>query len=138
MRDHLVQSFEAMFPSDLSVTRKGGRFRTMLRVRNGPLVSVLLVPSVRTRKKGTIRWRVHPVPQECKFVTLLARLDESNLSFLDFHLFPDLDRAKEFYLRKDGWWLSRGVHLDDLGSFLAALNTVLTAKTSSGAAPEGK
>ena len=137
MRDQLVRSVEAMFSSDLSVTRKGGRFRTMLRVRNGPLVSVLLVPSVRTRKKGTIRWRVQPVPQECKFVTLLARLEESNLSFLDFHLFADMDRAKEFYLRKDGPWLSRGVLLDDLGSFLVALNTVLTGIASPAATPEG-
>ncbi|MGA8429311.1 MAG: recombinase family protein [Candidatus Sulfotelmatobacter sp.] len=137
MRDQLVRSVEAMFSSDLSVTRKGGRFRTMLRVRNGPLVSVLLVPSVRTRKKGTIRWRVQPAPQECKFVTLLARLDESNLSFLDFHLFADMDRAKEFYLRKDGPWLSRGVLLDDLGSFLVALNTVLTGIASPAATPEG-
>jgi DNA invertase Pin-like site-specific DNA recombinase len=128
MRDQLVQRIEVMFPTEISVTRKSGRFRTMLRVQNGSLVSVLLASSVRTRKKGMIRWRVQPVPPECKFVTLLARLDESNLSFLDFHLFVDIDRAKDFYLRQDGWWLSRGVLLDNLGSFLAVLNEVLTRK----------
>jgi DNA invertase Pin-like site-specific DNA recombinase len=138
MRDQLVRSFEAMFPSDLSVTRKSGRFRTMLRVRNGPLVSVLLVPSVRTRKKSVIRWRVEPAPEECKFVTLLARLDESNLAFLDFHLFANMDRAKGFYLSKDGCWLSRGVRLDDMGSFLRTLNTVLMTTKSSGAKAEGE
>lgn len=125
MRDQLVRKIQAMFPDHLSVTRKGGRFRAMLCARDGSLVSVLLVPSVKSRKRGLIRWRVQPVPQECQCVTLLARLDESNLSFLDFHLFPNLDRRKEFYLRKDGGWLDRGVCLGDLGHFWTALNELL-------------
>jgi len=78
-------------------------------------------PSSLCAISGTVR-------QECKFVTLLARLDESNLSVLDFHLFPEMDRSKEFHLRKDGWWLSRGVRLENLGSLLVTLNRLLATK----------
>ena len=55
--------------------------------------------------KDTVRWRVHPVQSERKYVTLLARLAEGNRSFFDFHLFVNIDRRTRLDLRLNdrGW-----------------------------------
>ena len=77
---------------------------------------VLVARSVRTWKDA-VRWRVDPVLHECKYVTLLARLDEGNRAFLDFHVLPSVDRIKRFDLRIQDDWLNCGQPLGDLREF---------------------
>ena len=38
--------------------------------------------------KDTVRWQIDPVDHERKNITLLARLDLENRSFLDFYVLP--------------------------------------------------
>jgi hypothetical protein len=94
-----------------------------LRLPNGLLVSVLVARSVKTWKQ-TVRWRVDPVPHERKFVTLLVRFNKDNQSFLDFHIFPNMDRRKRFDIRLDDPWLGRGLRLNDLSAFRATVERV--------------
>jgi len=116
LREQLISQIAAMFPNDVSVIRRGGKWRSQLQLSNGLMVSVLVARSARVWKK-TVRWRVDPVHHERGHVTLLARLDESNNSFLDFHVFPSLNRVKRFDLRLMDDWLNGGQRLTDLRAF---------------------
>src|ERR1700685_568110 len=116
LREKLISQIAVMFPNDVSVVRRGGRWRSQLQLSNGSIVSVLVARSVRIWK-STVRWRVDPVQHERGLVTLLARLDESNNSFLDFHVFPSVNRVKRFDLRLKDDWLNGGQKLSDLRAF---------------------
>ena len=87
LRDELITQITSLFPGEVSVIRRGGRWRSRLRMRNALLVSVLIARCVHVWKES-VRWQLDPVRRESRFITLLARLDEDNQSFLDFHILP--------------------------------------------------
>lgn len=127
LRDELIAQIAAMFPDDVSVVRRGGRRRPRLRLRNGLMVSVLVARSIRAWKE-TVCWQIDPVGRERKHVTLLARLDKENRSFLDFHVLPHIDRPRRFHIRCDDAWLNRGLRLKDLSEFCAFVANVRSAR----------
>jgi hypothetical protein len=103
-----------LFLDEVSVVKRGGVFRSMLRVRNRFNVSVVVVRfAVNDRR----RWVLVPVQHERRFVTLLARLNENNDAFLDFHILPKIDGQAMIRLTRNHPWLKRGVRLDDLSRF---------------------
>lgn len=116
LRAELMEQLRVTFPDHVSSVQPGGRWRNRLRLRSGPMVSVIVARSVRTWKDA-VRWRIDPVRHERRFVTLLARLDESNRSFLDLHVFPNIDRRKRFDISLSDPWLKRGEPLSDLLEF---------------------
>jgi hypothetical protein len=79
LRDELMPRIVVMFPYHVSIVRRGARWRSQLRMKDGSIVSVLVVRSVRT-SKSTVRWRVAPVLHERGYVILLARLDRLRVS----------------------------------------------------------
>jgi DNA invertase Pin-like site-specific DNA recombinase len=113
LREELISRIVAMFPNDVTIVRRGGRWRSRLRLSNGRIVSVLVARSIRAWKE-TLRWQVDPVWHERKFITLLARLDADNLSFLDFHVFLKMDRRCRFRICLSDPWLKQGMRLSDL------------------------
>jgi DNA invertase Pin-like site-specific DNA recombinase len=123
MRDELIKRIAELFP-EVSILRRGGRWRSLLRMPNGVIISVLVARAVHVWK-STVRWRIDPVPRECTYVTLLARLDEQNNSFLDFHVFSGIERGARFFIKRHDSWLNRGVRLSDLSAFFAAIAEVL-------------
>jgi DNA invertase Pin-like site-specific DNA recombinase len=129
LREELMSQIAATFPDDVSIVRRGGRQRSRLRLANGSMVSVLVSRSVQTWKK-TVRWRVDSVRHERNFLTLLARLDESNRSFLDFHIFPNMDRRRRFDICLSDLWLNRGEPLRDLPAFCKVVARVRAARSN--------
>jgi DNA invertase Pin-like site-specific DNA recombinase len=123
LRAELMVQIAARFPHEICIVRPGGRSRSRLRLTKGRIVSVLVARSVSTWKQ-TARWRIDPVRRECKFMTLLARLNQDNESFLDFHVFPNMDRQKRFDIRLDDPWLARGHWFDDLSAFHAEVERI--------------
>ena len=123
LRENLISQIAAMLPNDVSVVRRGGRWRSQLQLSNGSMVSVLVARSVRIWKE-TLRWRVDPVLHERGFVTLLARLNAENASFLDFHILPAVDRSTRFDLRLMDRWLNRGHRLSNLHEFCRVVASV--------------
>lgn len=121
LREELVASLATMFPNDLSVVRRGGRWRSRLRVRQGLIVSVIVARSIKIWKE-TVGWQIDPVRHERKYVTLLARLDTENQAFLDFYVLPYIDRPRRFHIRMMDSWLERGVRLEDLSFFRDGVN----------------
>jgi DNA invertase Pin-like site-specific DNA recombinase len=123
LREELVAHIAGLFPNDVSVIRRGGRWRSRLRLRNGLIACVLIARSIRAWKE-TVRWQVDPVRHERKQITLLARLDEENHRFLDYHVLPSIDRPKRFHIRRTDSWLERGMRLEDLSAFLTVVSEV--------------
>lgn len=113
LREELIAKIVSTFPNRISIVRRGGRWRSRLRLSSGLIVSVLVARSVQTWKK-TFRWLIDPVLHERKFITLLARLDASNSSILDLHVLPNIDRRKRFYISLSDSWLNRGERLNDI------------------------
>jgi len=116
LREELVARIAAMFPDALSVVRRGGRWRSRLRLRNGLIVSVVVARSIRPWRE-TVRWQIDPVRHERNHITLLARMDKENRSFFDFHVLPNIDRLRRFHIRVHDDWLNRGLQLTDVSSF---------------------
>lgn len=127
LRDELIIQLAAMFPDKVSIARRGGRWRRRLRLKNGLMVSVLIARSVHVWKQ-TVRWQIDPVWHERRLVTLLARLDEANCSFLDFHIVPDIDHSRRFHVSLADPWLDRAQQLTDLGGFCEVVENVRAAK----------
>ena len=127
LRDELIVQLATIFPNDVSIVRRGGRWRSRLRLKSGLTVSVLIARSVHIWKQ-TIRWQIDPVCQERRLVTLLARLDEANRSFLDFHIVPDIDHSKRFHISLADPWLNRGQQFTDLNGFCQVVENVRAAK----------
>jgi DNA invertase Pin-like site-specific DNA recombinase len=125
LRDQLIARIAAMFPADVSITRPGGKWRARLRLRDGLMVSVLIARPI--QRKRMTSWRIDPAQQECQFVTLLARLDKEHRSFLDFHVFPTMDRRDRFHVSLADPWLNRGEPLDDLLAFCEVVTGVRAA-----------
>jgi DNA invertase Pin-like site-specific DNA recombinase len=127
LRDELMAKIVATFPTDVSIVRRGGRWRSRLRLSHGFIVSVVVARSVHTWKDA-LRWRIDPVAHERKLVTLLARLDASNSSILDLHLLPNMDRRKIFHISLNDPWLNRGKSLADLSRLCQAVAEARIAK----------
>lgn len=91
LRNDLMAQIVALFPDEVSIFRRGGKWRSRLRLKSGLMVSVLVSHAVDWRQ--SVAWRVNPAVRECGFVTLLARVNDGNESFLDLHILPSVDRA---------------------------------------------
>lgn len=123
LREDLISRIAETFPHDVSIVRPGGRWRSRLHLRNGMIVSVLVARSVRVWKE-TVRWIVDPVEHERSYVTLLARLDLDNCSFLDFYVLPSVDYSTRLQISRTDAWLARGVPLNDLAALLTGVERV--------------
>jgi hypothetical protein len=123
LRDDLMAQIAATFSRQVTIVRRGGRWRSRLQFSNGLIVSVLVARSFRAWKE-TIRWQIDPVRREVKFITLLARLDTTNCSILDLHLFPEIDHSKRFRILLNDAWLNRGKRLSELSRFCEVVTLV--------------
>ena len=95
----------------------------------GLMVSVLVGRLVATWRQ-TMRWRIDPVRKECGLVTTLAGLNVDNHSFLDFNVFPNMDRRKRFDITLAHEWLNRGQPLPDLSAFREAVAQACSTRRS--------
>lgn len=130
LREKLITQIVGMFPNDVSFVRPGVHWRSRLRFPSGLIVSVLVARTVRTWK-DTLRWLIDPILHERKFITLLARLDTSNCSYLDFHVLPNIDRRKRFHISLNDSWLNRGKRLSDVSRFREVVAQVRLARRKS-------
>ena len=110
----------ALFPHDLAMVRRGGRWRTRLRLCTGRYISVVFSRTIRPWNHA-IRSLVDPVPHERRFVTLLVRLDPENASIQDFYVVPNINRSSRFTLKLKDSWLDRGEHLVNLTELCEAV-----------------
>jgi hypothetical protein len=87
------------------------------------MISVVIARCVHVSEE-TIRWQIDPNLHEGRLVTLLARLDHANTSFLDFHVLPNLGRRKRSMISLDDPWLKRGQPISDFVAFCDVVKRV--------------
>jgi hypothetical protein len=129
-REDLMQQLVGLFPRYLTVIRRGGRWRSRLRLRTGRFISVVFSRTTRPWK-DSIRWQVDPVLHERRLVTLLVRLDIHNRVIQDFYLIPNIDRSSRFTIKSQDVWLDRGERVAGLANFCEAVKRVC-ARSGSG------
>lgn len=120
MRERLVARIAKLFPNLITILRPNRLWRGRLQMPNGLMLSVVVSRYLKPER----RWLVCPIRDERTFTTLVARLDKRNKSFLDFHVFADMDRRNKFRLSLDGRWLRRGKRLHRLSNLLEVVERV--------------
>jgi len=120
LREELIATIAARFPDDVSIVRQGGRWRSRLRLGDGVTVSVLIARCIEVWQ-DTVRWQIDPVEHERNYITLIARLDRENRSFLDYHVVPNINRPKRFHISDMDQWLLRGIHMNDVAGFIGGV-----------------
>jgi len=123
LREELLNKIQVIFPRQVSVERRGGRWRLRLRLKNGRIISVLVCRSIGTRSKHFI-WQVDPVAQECRFVTLIAFLNTKNDAIHEMSVFPSMDRTRRFHVTAENPWMKRGERLEGLSQLIQAIDNV--------------
>lgn len=128
VREELISQIAKMFPTEVSVVKPGAYWRTRLQLFNRLTVSVAIARSALLHNV-TRRWIVEPLLGERQFITLLARLDESNRAIVDLHVVPNLcHRPKK--LQVTDAWLARGRKLTDFSRFCDVVVQVQCARRS--------
>jgi hypothetical protein len=123
LREELIAKIETMFPSEVSIERRSGRWRSLLRLEGGLIVSVAIAHSIGTSSNG-LTWQIDPIAHERPYVTLLALLDENNSIIQEMFLFPHFDRESRFHVTTHSVWLKRGLPLTCTSQFLEAVRTI--------------
>jgi DNA invertase Pin-like site-specific DNA recombinase len=123
LREELICKIQAIFSDKVSIERRGGRWRSLLRVESGPIVSIVIAHSIGTSGRGPV-WQIDPVAHERLNVTLLALLDGNNSIVQEMFLFLCIDKQRRFRVTTDHVWLKRGVPLRCLTQFLEAIKTI--------------
>ena len=123
LREELINKIQVMFPTKVSIVRRGGRWRSRLRLKNGRFVSVLVCRSIGKRSKHFI-WKVDPIAYERRWVTLIAFLNMKNESIHEMHVFPNMNRTGPFHITADNSWVKRGQRLEALSQFLDGVKAV--------------
>jgi hypothetical protein len=113
MREELVAQLVRTFPDKLSVVRRNRRWRAQFKLQNGPVFS-LQIAKLQARSKYVSRWRITPIANEQRNITLLARLNSTNDAFHDFWVLPSLDCKPNLHVGEYDVWLHRGKRVPDL------------------------
>ena len=113
LRAVLFEQINILFPCEITVFHLQNRRRMILRLDDGVSVSVVLCRSLGlpTGERG---WKLYPTHAESGYITLLCRLTEGNDGFLDFHLFPFINKRSWYSFSQDDLWFRRGKRLDSL------------------------
>lgn len=111
LRLALIRRLHDANPGKLKEVRQNGRWRVRLKLPDNTLVSVVVTPTNRYRS-GKTYWKLIPTPRECRNVSLIVRLDETNRSFYDYTLVRRLP-PKIRHLHEGDPLLTTGERLDD-------------------------
>jgi DNA invertase Pin-like site-specific DNA recombinase len=115
-RAELLERIAATFPQNVTFVRLPQKMRSIIRLDDVLDVSLLICPSFKT-KKGSLRWKLTPVPSERDRITLLCRLNAENTASHSFYVIPRVDRPKACKLKDNDPWLANDVRLKDLSQF---------------------
>jgi DNA invertase Pin-like site-specific DNA recombinase len=125
LRRELLAQIEANFQSEVSIVWPDRRFRAHIRLRDGLVVAVVIVRSARRADKS-LCWEIRSSHHQLGSLMLLARLDETNRSFLDFHLTRNIKPKQWFRISLRDSWLKKGKRLRDISQFCDAAKAVVS------------
>ena len=98
LRNGLMAEIVKLNTGRVSLENRGGSYRTRLRMTDGTLVSVIASRPFEGYK-GDVRWLLQPRVDECKLITLVARLNVRCDAFKDMFMLPPVGEAVSVYLK---------------------------------------
>lgn len=122
----LVARIAAMFPNEVAVVSPAIHWRRRLRLFKRFTVSVIVVRNSIVYKTSR-KWILEPTQYERNFITLVARLNETNTEIFDLRLFERINHAKRLELHRDDPWMRRGWIVTDLSQFCKVAKQVWLA-----------
>jgi DNA invertase Pin-like site-specific DNA recombinase len=134
LRRELFAKIKDLFPQHVEITHLPKKHRSMLRIDNSFMVSVLLCKQKR-RNGGELHWVVQPRAVERSYITLVGRLNRAHEDVVSFHLFSRLPHHYHRSFENDPW-LNTGVRLKTLSEFYSSV-TKLQAETGRSQIPLG-
>jgi DNA invertase Pin-like site-specific DNA recombinase len=123
LRQRLIGQIQGLFPDEVSIVRRGGRWRNLIQIDNFT-VSIRTARALKT-KAGIVKWLVDTAVREHECITLLARLTPTNDGIQDLHMFAHFKNLR-FSLRLDDKWLDRGTRMLALGEFCKLARLIKT------------
>jgi len=123
LRRRLVVQIKEMFPNNATVTHLPNHSRSILRLDDHVMVSILLCRTKR-RNGGRLHWVVEPNHAEREYITLVCKLNRSHDRICSYYLFPRMNGITSHRSFKNDPWLAGGIRLKDLSEFPTALKTI--------------
>jgi hypothetical protein len=123
LRDELISRIVRETEGAISVVQPSGRWRSRLRMPNGRIISLQIVRAVRVYR-DTVRWIVDAHPIERRFAALVARLNEDNSGFLDFHVVDRIERLHRFRVKRHDPWLEKAHRIRHLAEISAVVERI--------------
>jgi hypothetical protein len=123
LREELLARIQSVFPEEISIVRRGGRWRSCLLMRDGTQSTILVCRQI--SGKDAARWIVDPVHHELGCVTLLALLDKTNEFVQTVFVLPRLDRKNRFHLTLNHQLLKGTKRLNAFSELLGAVEDCL-------------
>jgi hypothetical protein len=127
IKQSLLGEIVKAFSGEVSIARKNWRQRLRLRLKDNSLITVYLCRSHQF-SDGSLRWWLDTSRNEICRLSLVARMNEDNSGFFDFHLLPCIRTATRLILKFDDPRLLTGVRFTEVSQFLSAtkgLNAIL-------------
>jgi DNA invertase Pin-like site-specific DNA recombinase len=127
LRRKLVSKIKHLFPDHVEITCVPKCTRSMLRIDNTFLVSILLC---RTKYRGTrgLHWVVEPNPLERDYITLFCKMSPTHDHVLSYNLFAEMN-FKSHRSHENDPWLKNSIGLQKLSDFYLTVKTLWSQKT---------
>ena len=116
IRTEMMQQLVAMFPTRISQPSGNGKFRSWLKVKNGPEVAVRVCRSIHLASKGRM-WSLQAAKAERRRVTLVAGMKPENTTLEAFFVTGQMKNRSKISISENHDWLQNGTRLHDLRSF---------------------
>jgi DNA invertase Pin-like site-specific DNA recombinase len=129
----LLGEIVKMFPGEVCLAQKNWRQRLRLKLRDNSLITVYLCRSHRF-SDGSLRWLLDTSRSEICRLSLIARMNEDNSGFFDFHILPCIRTATRLTLKCDDCRLLTGVRFTEVSQFLSAARRLNVVGGSRGTA----
>jgi hypothetical protein len=118
LRRGLVTRIRDMFPENITITHLPNKSRSILRIDDSFLVSVILCRRVGPKPY----WLVIPNKGEASCITLLCRLDASRKRIISYHVFSRVEIPGRFHCSyKYDPWLKGSTRLASLSDFYSSV-----------------
>lgn len=124
MRLELMRKIVDASEGRVTIENRGPRYLTRFRLWGGQRVAVVVSRCFRDYKNAD-RWRMKCGLGDDRLVTVVARLNSTNETFMDCYVVPPIRTSKAVRLLKDDPRLNKTVRLDDFRNLLAAVATIL-------------
>lgn len=129
LRRKVVAEIRKLFPEHIVITHVPGSTKSILRVDDSFMVSVLLCRTKR-RRKGRQHWVVETTALERGYITLLGKMNASHEHVVSYHLFPQIDFKSHRSYEHDPW-LETSVHIEKLEDFYLSAKNLWNEKPAS-------